>query len=119
MASAVNVALMAIVKFHYIDWVMASPEDCKTLQDIRTEIDRIDREIIERIAQRARYVQAAAPFKTSEADVAAPQRQASMLATRREWAEAQGLDPGVIEDIFRRLVEYFIARELGHWKERP
>ena len=32
MASAVNVALIAMCKFHYIDCSMASPEDCKTLQ---------------------------------------------------------------------------------------
>jgi isochorismate pyruvate lyase len=118
MASAVKVALIAIVKFHYIDCSMGRSEDCKTLQEVRREIDRIDEEIIERIGQRARYVEAAARFKTSEANVAAPERQAAMLAVRRQWAEREGLDPGVIEDVYRRLVAYFIERELGHWRER-
>jgi isochorismate pyruvate lyase len=118
MASAVKVALMARIKFHYIDTSMASPDDCKSLQEVRHEIDRIDEEIIQRIGQRARYVKAAARFKTSEAHVAAPERQAAMLAVRRQWAEREGLDPGVIEDIYRRLVAYFIERELGHWRER-
>jgi isochorismate pyruvate lyase len=103
-------------KFHYIDCSMASPEDCKTLQDVRHEIDRIDEEIVERIGQRAGYVKAAARFKTSEAHVAAPERMAAMLAVRRGWAEREGLDPDVIEDIYRRLVTYFIERELGHWR---
>ena len=116
MASAVNVALIAICKFHYIDCSMASPEDCKTLQDVRREIDRIDEEIIERIGRRAGYVKAAARFKTSEAHVAAPDRLAAMLAVRRSWAEREGLDADVIEDIYRRLVAYFIERELGHWR---
>ena len=71
MASAVKVALIAMSKFHYIDCSMVSPEDCKTLQDVRLEIDRLE-----------------------------------------------GLDPGVIEDLYRRLVAYFIERELGHWRER-
>ena len=118
MASAVKVALIAMSKFHYIDCSMVSPEDCNSLLDVRLEIDRLDEEIIERIGQRARYVQAAARFKTSEAHVAAPERQAAMLAVRRKWAEREGLDPGVIEDVYRRQVAYFIERELAHWRER-
>src|SRR5689334_18698924 len=98
MASAVNVALIAMCKFHYIDCSMASPEDCKTLQEVRGEIDRIDEEIIQRIGRRARYVEAAARFKTSEAHVAAPERLAAMMAVRRGWAEREGLAPDVIEE---------------------
>ena len=95
---------------------MASPEDCNSLHDVRAGIDRLDREIIERLAERGRYVHAAARFKTSEAQVAAPERQKAMLAVRREWAAAEGLDPDVIEDIYRRIVAYFIQRELDHWR---
>src|SRR5260370_31648142 len=93
MASTVNVALIAMSKFHYIDCSMVSPEDCKTLQDVRLEIDRLDEEIIERIGRRARYVQAAARFKTSEAHVAAPEPQASILAGPPELAHHPGLHP--------------------------
>jgi hypothetical protein len=42
-----------------------------------------------------------------------------MPAVRRQWAQREGLDPAVIEDLYRRLVAYFIERELGHWRERP
>jgi isochorismate pyruvate lyase len=118
MASAVKVALMARSKFHYIEGSMASSEDCNSLQQVRREIDRIDREIMERIGQRARYVEVTARFKTGEMHVAAPRRQAAMLAEKRQWAGREGLDPAVIEDIYRRPIEYFIARQLGHWKER-
>ena len=45
---------------------MKRPEDCMDMQDIRAEIDRIDRLIVERIAERAGYVQAAAKFKSNE-----------------------------------------------------
>ena len=48
--------------------------------------------------------------------MAAPERLAAMLAVRRGWAEREGLDPDVIEDLYRRLVAYFIERELGHWR---
>ena len=90
---------MARSKSHYIEGSLASSEDCNSLQQVRREIDRIDREIMERIGQRARYVEVTARFKTGEMHVAAPQRQAAMLAEKRQWAGREGLDPAVIEDI--------------------
>jgi isochorismate pyruvate lyase len=93
------------------------PEECASLEDVRREIDRIDREIVALLGRRAHYVDAAARFKTSEEHVAAPDRLAAMIRARREWAEEAGLDPDVIEDIYRRLVAYFIQRELSHWRK--
>ena len=115
MASAVNVALIAMCKFHYIDCSMASPEDCKTLHDVRREIDLLDEEIIRLLGRRAQYVHAAARFKTSEAHVAAPDRQAAMMHVRRAWAEREALSADVIEEVYRRLVAYFIEREMQEW----
>src|SRR5438874_81280 len=71
---------------------MTLPEDCASLDEVRTEIDRIDHWIIGMIAQRALYVDAAVKFKTSEQHVAAPERQAAMLRVRREGAAEAGLD---------------------------
>jgi isochorismate pyruvate lyase len=95
---------------------MASPEDCRSLQDVRREIDAIDEQIVRLLGRRAAYVHAAARFKTSEAHVAAPDRQAAMLEVRRRWAEREGLSPDVIEEIYRRLVAYFIEREMQEWR---
>jgi isochorismate pyruvate lyase len=95
---------------------MTSPENCASLEDVRREIDRIDEEIVALIGRRAHYVKVAARFKTSEQHVAAPDRQAAMLAVRRQWAEREGLDPALIEDLYRRLVAWFIQHELEHWR---
>src|ERR1044071_1601615 len=95
---------------------MPSPSECSSLAEVRAEIDRIDRAIIALIRERAGYVHAAARFKSSQADVAAPDRQASMIRDRRAWAEQAGLDPNIIEKLYRDLVAYFIVRETEHWK---
>jgi isochorismate pyruvate lyase len=91
------------------------PEDCQSLAEIRQEIDRIDREIISQLSQRYHYVQAASKFKTNETSVKAPDRLKLMLQARREWAETEGLNPDVIEKMYRDLVAYFIQEELQHW----
>jgi len=37
---------------------------------------------------------------------------------RRGWAEREGLSADVIEDVSRRLVAYFIEREMQEWNGR-
>src|SRR5262245_32386201 len=93
------------------------PDECSSLEEVRHEIDRIDRELIASLGRRARYVRAAARFKASEQDVAAPERRAAMMVDRRAWAAEAGLDPDVLEDVYQRLIAYFVRRELEHWSE--
>jgi isochorismate pyruvate lyase len=93
-----------------------TPAECRSLEEVRSAIDSIDEQVIALLGRRAGFVQAAARFKTSEADVAAPERFAAMLKVRREWAEREGLSPDVIEKMYRDLVAYFIVREKEHWQ---
>ena len=96
---------------------MKRPEDCESIEDVRQAIDALDREVIELIGRRAGYVERAARFKTGEQSIHAPGRQRTMLETRRRWAEENGLDPGVIEDLYRTLVSYFVDREMDEWRK--
>jgi isochorismate pyruvate lyase len=93
------------------------PEECSSIDDIRAEIDRIDRQIVALIGERAGYVQAAAKFKTNAADVRAAERFEAMLHQRRAWAEEQGLDPDMIEKLYRDMVNHFIRQEMAHWRQ--
>ncbi|CAA9449395.1 hypothetical protein AVDCRST_MAG82-3655 [uncultured Rubrobacteraceae bacterium] len=96
---------------------MKLPEDCEGIEDVRQSIDALDKEIVHLIGRRARYVERAARFKTGEQSVRAPERQRAMLSERRRWAEEDGLDPEVIEAIYRTLVSYFIDREMRQWRK--
>ena len=95
---------------------MPGPADCANLDEIRAGMDAIDREIVALISQRVAYVRAAAKFKTSTANVAAPERVAAVLKTRREWAEAVGLNGDVIEGLYRGLVTYCVSEEHKQWQ---
>jgi len=95
--------------------IMKTPRECSSLGDIRVEIDRIDHQIITALGERFTYVKAAAMFKTNAADVAAPDRVTAMIAQRRAWASEQGLNPDVIDRIYRELVTYFTSEEALHW----
>jgi isochorismate pyruvate lyase len=95
---------------------MKRPEECANIHEVREEIDIIDREVIEALSKRFQYVIAAARFKTSEASVRSSDRFQAMLQQRREWAQESGLNPDVVENLYRDLVNYYIEEELKHYK---
>ena len=95
---------------------MKNPDECANIHEVREEIDIIDREVIQALSKRFQYVIAAARFKTSEASVRSPDRFQVMLQQRREWAQESGLNPDVVENIYRNLVNYYIEEELKHYK---
>ena len=95
---------------------MRKPDECRDMQDIRAEIDRLDQEVIRLLGQRFQYVQAASQFKTSATSVRAPERFKAMLEQRRVWAQEAGLDPDVIASMYRDLVNYFIEEEMKKWQ---
>jgi isochorismate pyruvate lyase len=96
---------------------MKEAEKCENINDIRVEIDTLDRQIIQLIGRRYEYVKAAAKFKTSEMAVKAPERFKSMLLKRREWAIEDNLNPDAIEKLYTDLVNHFIDEEMKHWRK--
>ena len=92
------------------------PENCFGMEDVRAEIDRMDRDIIAILGKRFEYVKAATKFKSSEISVRAPDRLRSMLNQRRAWALDEDLNPDVIEKMYSDLVTYFIEEEMSKWQ---
>ncbi len=93
-----------------------TPEQCMNMEDIRREIDGIDKAIVTMLGERFEFVKAAAKFKTSENSVKAPERFESMLKQRRNWAIESGLSADAIEKMYRDLVNHFIQEEMQKWK---
>ena len=92
-------------------------KDCQNMEDIRAEIDSIDKELISLISKRATYVNKAAQFKKNESDVKAPARVDKMLKERRTWAEDKNINPDFIENLFSNMVDFFINKEMQEWKK--
>jgi len=86
--------------------------EVSSLTEARAAIDLIDTEIIRLLGNRAGYVRQVVRFKQTAEDVRAPARYAELLQRRRELAAAAGLNPDVIEGMYRLLVDNFIKEEL-------
>jgi isochorismate pyruvate lyase len=65
---------------------MPKPADCTSMAQIRAEIDRLDEELVRLFAERAGYID-------------------------RRHADTYGLPPELVEKLWRRLIDWSIARE--------
>lgn len=92
-----------------------SPDACTTMLEVRAGVDALDRELVALLAMRFGYMRAAARIKPSRDAVRDEARKASVIAAAVAEAEAYGIPPDVIADIWERLVEGSIAYEFGEW----
>ena len=91
---------------------LKAPAECSSIEDVRAAIDAIDHEVVKALGLRSQYVKAITRFKKTKEDVQAPARQATVISQRRAWAAEEGLDPDVVERIYRSLIDYFVREEL-------
>lgn len=88
------------------------PSECTNIQEVRDEIDNIDKVVIKLLSERFGYVKEVVKYKERTASsIEASDRRNAALKDRREWAVQVGLDPEVIGEIYDRLIRYFIEEE--------
>ncbi len=83
--------------------------------EVRDAVDRLDEELVTLLAERFRYIEAAARIKSSRDAVRDEGRKAEVIANARRHAAAAGAPAAVVGDLWERLVEASIAHELGRW----
>jgi isochorismate pyruvate lyase len=91
---------------------MKLPALCTTMEEIRTEIDRVDAGLMAALAERARYIDRAAQIKTDIGLPARiPDRVEEVVANVGRLAVENGLPPEVYQKMWRDLIDWSIARE--------
>lgn len=83
------------------------------IENVRAEIDELDRKIVELISVRQQWVQEAGKLKVDRADVRAPDRVEKVIVKVRSLAEASGAAPDVVERTYRAMIAAFIDLELS------
>ncbi len=92
---------------------MKLPEKCQNIQEIREAIDSIDEEIIKLIGKRFSYVKEIVKFKNKDRDsIVAKDRYNEVIENRRMLAVENGLNPDLIENIYKSLINHFINKEI-------
>ncbi len=85
------------------------------MDELRAEIDRLDGDLVRLLAARATYIDQAARIK-AVADLPAriTPRVEEVVTNVRRHAMTHGLPPDLVEKLWRRLIDWSIAREESH-----
>lgn len=85
------------------------------MAEVREGVDALDRELVALLAERFRYMDAAARIKPARHHVRDEARKAQVIANARREAAMLGVDEDVVETLWESLVEASIAHELTRW----
>lgn len=82
------------------------------LTALRDQIDEVDKALLDLLAKRLELVAEVGEVKSRFGlPIYVPEREASMLASRRAEAEALGVPPELIEDVLRRVMRESYSSE--------
>jgi chorismate mutase / prephenate dehydrogenase len=77
------------------------------LEGLRQQIDSVDRQLVDLLAQRQRVIQQVAEVKQSYGlPTLHPAREENLISARRTQAAGAGLDPDYVEDLFRTMLRH-------------
>lgn len=75
------------------------------LDDIRQQIDQVDKRLVEILAERSALTRKVGEYKSvTGMPVYVPEREAELIAKRREQAVSAGISADLVEDVLRRAM---------------
>ncbi|XBQ15135.1 MAG: chorismate mutase [Oceanicaulis sp.] len=92
-----------------------APETCRSMAEVRDGVDRLDRALVTLIAERSRYMEAAARIKPDRGVVRDEDRIEDVVSKVLAQADKAGLSAAIAEPVWRELVERSIAYEFEVW----
>lgn len=92
-------------------------KNCQNMQEVREEIDRVDRLIVPLLLERLTYIAQAGHIKSDRATVRDPWRIEDVVNKAKSSAAVMGGNQVYIEDIYRHLIEWSINHEFVVWDD--
>ncbi len=79
----------------------------KTIEQLRAEIDKLNREIVELLAKRMEVAGEIAEYKKRRGLPAhVPEREKAVIENVKSMAKENGLDEKMAEDVFLKIIEH-------------
>jgi isochorismate pyruvate lyase len=84
-------------------------KECKTLNEVRIEIDGLDDQIVELIGARNSYI-------NTVDEVKAPERIAEIIAKVRHKALTMGMSANLLEEIYTIMIDEMVESEIAEFR---
>ena len=92
-----------------------APEACADMAQVRAGVDALDRALVTLLAERQRYMEAAARIKPGRDAVHDMARIEDVVAKVLAAAAPAGLSADIAEPVWRTLIDRCIAHEFDVW----
>lgn len=96
---------------------LKTADECQTMTDVRHEVDRIDRLLVELIAERQSFMGAAARIKENRDMVYDAPRIEDVIQKVLKSAEIAGLSTQIAEPVWRLLITQCIEFEYSKFDQ--
>ncbi len=93
-------------------------KECKTLEELRNEVDKVDEKIVELIAVRNDYIKQAAKFKHTVDEIKADERIEDVLNHVRHKALTLGVSPNMVVDIYKQMIDAMVESEIAEFRNK-
>jgi len=91
-------------------------KNCTSLEEVRTQIDLLDDQIVELIGVRNSYIKQAAKFKNTVDEVKAPERINEIMSKVRHKALTLGMSPNLLEEIYTIMINEMVESEIAEFR---
>jgi len=91
---------------------------CDTLEELRTEVDKVDEKIVELIAVRNNYIKQAAKFKHTIDEIKADERIEDILNHVRHKALTLGVSPNMVADLYKQMIDAMVETEIAEFRNK-
>ncbi len=91
-------------------------KNCNSLDEVREQIDKVDKKIIELIAQRKDYVKQAANFINTIDEIKADDRVDDVLNKVRHQALSLSLSPNLVTELYRLMIDDMVETEIAQFR---
>lgn len=92
-------------------------EDCQSMDHVRAEIDQLDAQLVDLMAERFTYVDRAWQLKQNPEDAVVPWRIQQVIDKVKARADEKGLPPELAEALWRQMIGWFIQYEEEQLRE--
>lgn len=91
-------------------------EECNSLEELRTAIDKLDDQIVDLIAERNRYIRQASKFKKSVDEIKADDRIEAVMNRVRHRALTGGVSPNMVTELYRIMIDEMVEAEIAEFR---
>ena len=91
---------------------------CHSLEEVRTEIDKLDDKLVELISERSHLIRQAAAFKESVKQVKAKDRIDDIMQRVRKRGIELNINPNMISELFTIMIDEMVETEISEFRNK-